>query len=84
MLDVDSKDTSIGMSCPPQSFIQENFLQNIRSLLCDNGKIIINGTSIFRIGGRVMVFKATFSNISVMSLRSFLIETRVPGENHRR
>jgi len=32
-----------------------------------------------------MVFKQTFNNISVISLRSVLLveETRVPGENHR-
>jgi hypothetical protein len=34
---------------------------------------------------RVMVFNATFNNISVISWRSFLLveETGVPGENHR-
>jgi hypothetical protein len=34
--------------------------------------------------GRVMVFNATFSNISVISWLSVLLveETRVPGENH--
>jgi hypothetical protein len=34
---------------------------------------------------RVMVFKATFNNISVISWRSVLLveETRVPRENHR-
>ena len=34
---------------------------------------------------RVMVFNATFNNISVISLRSVLLveKTRVPGENHR-
>jgi hypothetical protein len=33
----------------------------------------------------VMVFNATFSNISVMSWKSVLLvrETGVPGENHR-
>jgi hypothetical protein len=33
---------------------------------------------------RVMVFNATFSNISVISWLSVLLveETRVPGENH--
>jgi hypothetical protein len=32
-----------------------------------------------------MVFKATFKNISVISLQSVLLvdETGVPGENHR-
>ena len=36
-------------------------------------------------GVRVMVFIATFNNISVVSWRSVLLvdETRVPGENHR-
>ena len=35
--------------------------------------------------GGVMVFHATFNNISVISWRSVLLveETRVPGENHR-
>ena len=34
---------------------------------------------------RVMVFNATFNNISVISWRSVLLveETGVPGENHR-
>ena len=38
-----------------------------------------------KIRGRVMVFNATFNNISVISLRSVLLveETRLPGENHR-
>ena len=38
-----------------------------------------------KISGRVMVFNATFNNISVISLRSVLLveKTRLPGENHR-
>jgi hypothetical protein len=42
-------------------------------------------TKIFEEGVRVMVFNATFNNISVISWRSFLSveETGVPGENHR-
>jgi hypothetical protein len=34
---------------------------------------------------RVIVFKSTFNNISVISWQSVLLveETRVPGENHR-
>ena len=40
---------------------------------------------IVTLGIRAMVFKATISNISVVSWRSVLVleETRVPGENHR-
>ena len=43
----------------------------------------VNSTVIVRV--RVMVFNATFHNISVMSWRSVLLveETVVPGENHR-
>ncbi len=35
--------------------------------------------------GRVVVFNATFNNISIISWRSVLLigETGVPGENHR-
>ena len=34
---------------------------------------------------KVIVFKSTFNNISVISWQSVLLveETRVPGENHR-
>jgi len=37
------------------------------------------------VGGGVMLFTATFNNISVISWRSVLLveETGVPGENHR-
>jgi len=43
-----------------------------------------NQAEIPMMGVRVMVFDATFNNISVISLRSDLLveETRVPGENH--
>jgi len=36
-------------------------------------------------GVRAMVFNATFNNISVILLQSFLLveETGVPGENHQ-
>jgi hypothetical protein len=38
-----------------------------------------------RVRVRVMVFNATFNNISVISWRSVLLveETGAPGENHR-
>jgi hypothetical protein len=41
--------------------------------------------SAFWIRVRVMVFNATFNNISIVSWRSVLLveETGVPGENHR-
>jgi hypothetical protein len=40
---------------------------------------------VFGLDIRVMVFNATFNNISVISWRSVLLveETGVPGENHQ-
>jgi hypothetical protein len=48
--------------------------------------VIIDVSKILNcIGVRVMVFNATFNNISVISWRSVLLveETGVPWENHR-
>jgi hypothetical protein len=44
---------------------------------------LLHGTTI-ELKVRVMVFNATFNNISVISWRSvlFVEETGVPGENH--
>ena len=51
---------------------------------------LVNVISIYKVHDdqitiRVMVFNATFNNISVISWRSVLLveETEVPGENHR-
>jgi len=33
IIDVDSKDVTVGMSCPPQEFVSVDFLQTIKSLL---------------------------------------------------
>jgi hypothetical protein len=43
VIDVDSKDTSIGMSCPPTSFIHVPYLQKLKQLLNpDGGMLVIN------------------------------------------
>ena len=43
VIDVDSKDTSVGMSCPPMSFISESYLENLKGLLiADGGMLVIN------------------------------------------
>ncbi|XP_073449331.1 eEF1A lysine and N-terminal methyltransferase [Aquarana catesbeiana] len=42
MFDVDSKDTSLGMSCPPPAFVEKIFLQNVHKLLKNNGVFILN------------------------------------------
>ncbi|CAB1115968.1 unnamed protein product [Ectocarpus sp. CCAP 1310/34] len=36
-LDVDSKDTSVGMSCPPAAFLEPAFLTNLKTLLHGGG-----------------------------------------------
>ncbi|XP_075038561.1 eEF1A lysine and N-terminal methyltransferase isoform X2 [Mixophyes fleayi] len=36
MFDVDSKDLSLGMSCPPPAFVQKPFLQNVHKILKDD------------------------------------------------
>jgi spermidine synthase len=43
VIDVDSKDTSIGMSCTPTSFILVPYLQNLKELLIpEGGMLVIN------------------------------------------
>ncbi|XP_052790204.1 eEF1A lysine and N-terminal methyltransferase-like [Mya arenaria] len=42
MLDVDSKDVSLGMSCPPAPFVEAPFLQDICNCLVDQGVLVLN------------------------------------------
>ncbi|KAG8555837.1 hypothetical protein GDO81_017834 [Engystomops pustulosus] len=42
MFDVDSKDSSLGMSCPPPAFVEKPFLQKVHRILKDNGIFILN------------------------------------------
>ncbi|KAG5896827.1 hypothetical protein JTB14_032068 [Gonioctena quinquepunctata] len=42
MFDVDSKDTSIGMSCPPQQFLNEDVLKDVVKIIGNTGLFIIN------------------------------------------
>lgn len=42
MLDVDSKDLSSGMSCPPQPFVQNSFLRTLALCLEDEGMLVLN------------------------------------------
>lgn len=42
LFDVDSKDTTIGMSCPPKQFITATVLQNVAKLLHRNGLFVLN------------------------------------------
>ena len=38
LLDVDSKDVSVGMSCPPESFVEPSFLQVMADCLRPDGE----------------------------------------------
>ncbi|KAJ8688488.1 hypothetical protein QAD02_024283 [Eretmocerus hayati] len=42
LLDVDSKDQSVGMSCPPKQFVELDFLEDMANCLTDDGILILN------------------------------------------
>ncbi|XP_020826159.1 eEF1A lysine and N-terminal methyltransferase isoform X2 [Phascolarctos cinereus] len=42
MFDVDSKDPTVGMSCPPPAFVDHAFLQNVKGILTQEGVFILN------------------------------------------
>lgn len=42
MFDVDSKDPTMGMSCPPPAFVDQPFLQKVKSILTPEGVFILN------------------------------------------
>ncbi|XP_037595010.1 eEF1A lysine and N-terminal methyltransferase isoform X2 [Cebus imitator] len=42
MFDVDSKDPTLGMSCPPPAFVEQSFLQKVKSILIPEGVFILN------------------------------------------
>lgn len=42
MFDVDSKDPTLGMSCPPPAFVDQPFLQRVRRILAPEGVFILN------------------------------------------
>jgi hypothetical protein len=41
-MDVDSKETTVGMSCPPQAFVEVPYLTRLKSLLHPDGWLIMN------------------------------------------
>lgn len=42
LFDVDSKDTTIGMSCPPKQFLDISVLKAVAACLVENGLFILN------------------------------------------
>lgn len=39
MFDVDNKDGTVGMSCPPAAFVETSMLQKVSSLLSPRGTV---------------------------------------------
>lgn len=42
MFDVDSKDITVGMSCPPPAFVEKHFLQKVKTILKPEGVFVLN------------------------------------------
>ncbi|CAO1393520.1 unnamed protein product [Diamesa hyperborea] len=42
LFDVDSKDSSLGLSCPPKQFLESEVLQSVKSSLSSDGVFILN------------------------------------------
>lgn len=42
MFDMDSKDRTLGLSCPPKQFLEEHVLDNVKSILTKDGNFILN------------------------------------------
>ncbi|KAM6077671.1 eEF1A lysine and N-terminal methyltransferase isoform 2-T4 [Theristicus caerulescens] len=42
MFDVDSKDLTVGMSCPPPAFVEKPFLQKVKTILKPQGVFVLN------------------------------------------
>nr|XP_006128863.2 methyltransferase-like protein 13 [Pelodiscus sinensis] len=42
MFDVDSKDPTLGMSCPPPAFVEKSFLEKVRTILAPDGVFVLN------------------------------------------
>lgn len=42
IVDVDAKERSVGMSCPPVAFVEDKFLRDAYALLADGGVMLLN------------------------------------------
>ncbi|KAL0848842.1 hypothetical protein ABMA28_013262 [Loxostege sticticalis] len=42
MFDMDSKDRSLGLSCPPKQFLDNQVLEDVKTILTENGHFILN------------------------------------------
>lgn len=56
MFDVDNKDSTVGMSCPPAAFVETVFLQKVSSLLTPRGTECLQNISFVSVCCYVPVF----------------------------
>lgn len=89
MFDVDSKDTTLGMSCPPSAFVETSLLKNVYSLLSPRGLFMLNlvcRDSALRksVLERVQaVFPCVFSRGIEGEVNEVLLCCRSAGEGHK-
>ncbi|XP_051511192.1 eEF1A lysine and N-terminal methyltransferase isoform X1 [Myxocyprinus asiaticus] len=89
MFDVDSKDTTLGMSCPPPAFVETSLLQKVYNLLTLRGIFMLNlvcrdsalRTSVLE---RIQaVFPCVFSRGIEGEVNEVLLCCRSAGEGHK-
>lgn len=56
LFDVDSKDSTVGMSCPPVQFLEQEVLNTVQSCIRENG--------IIKLSSNQFIFKFFLKNIS--------------------
>ncbi|XP_016122532.1 eEF1A lysine and N-terminal methyltransferase [Sinocyclocheilus grahami] len=89
MFDVDSKDTTLGMSCPPPAFVETSLLKKVYSLLTPRGLFMLNlvcRDSALRksVLERVQaVFPCVFSRGIEGEVNEVLLCCRSSGEGHK-
>lgn len=70
VIDVDSKDVSVGMSCPPAVFVSDDYLAELRAVLRPFGVLLINVRRV-----SVLCALIEFSRSHYMALARFLHAT---------
>ncbi|CAM9246032.1 unnamed protein product [Phaeothamnion confervicola] len=83
-IDVDSKDVTVGMSCPPAAFLASEFLAAVKATLCPDGVLAVNVAARARTahmhavaavgaafaGGEVVALKADDDDVNTVLLAS--------------
>jgi len=69
-LDVDSKDVSVGMSCPPPAFLEAIFLSKVKTALHEDGLLVVNlsARSSELLKGALDAIKGAFPNGRVFTI----------------